>query len=375
MYMIIAVKEGKKEMRKRILCLFPRFGIGGISKALCFVANTLYDAGHEVVCTAMSLEEETINLNKRIPRHHIKYDPTGSIYRVLLTKAQALLKLRANIIKVDPDIIVTFGSDHARIALLASVGLKCKVIGSERGDPGQYTAAQMRKYTKAYKHGRCAAIVFQTERAQSAFDEEIRQRSVVIPNAAAPRHDLVAIHTGEREKSIVSCGRLSEEKNFVGLIRAFSKVTDQFPGYQLKIYGDGPQKEELENLVSTLNLQGKVVFPGNQPDVFALECACGMFVLNSLTEGMPNALIEAMIAGIPCIATDCPSGGVSFLADGGRRVRLVSVKDDDALAESITQVAGDKHLADELVQNAREICEILAPEVISSKWQNLIEAI
>lgn len=362
-------------MKKRILCLFPRFGIGGISKALCFVANTLHNAGHEVICTAMSLEEETINLNKNIQRYRIAYDTMGPVPQVLLQKMQFLLRLRANIVKVNPDIIVAFGSDLVRIALLASAGLKCKVVGSERGDPGQYTVAQKRKYTKAYKHGRCTAIVFQTERAQRAFDEEIRKNSVVIPNAATPRHALVDNYVGEREKSIVSCGRLSEEKNFAGLIRAFSKVTSQLPGYQLKIYGDGPQKEELENLVSTLNLQGKVVFPGNQPDVFALERACGIFVLNSLTEGMPNALIEAMLAGIPCIATDCPSGGVNYLADGGRRVRLVPVKDDAALAEAMMQVVRDNHLANELVQNAREIGESLAPEVVGRKWVDLIEAI
>lgn len=359
--------------RKKILILFPRFGIGGISKALSFVANVCDDAGYNVICTAMSLEDETINLHPSIPRFYINYNPSGSIIHSTWMKMDFLWKLRRHFHKIKPDLVVAFGVDHVRIALLASLGMHIKVLGSERGDPSQYSRAQKKKYTGALKHA--AGVVFQTEMARSLYDNEIQRKSVIIPNPAVPRHQTVLPFYGERDHSILSCGRLSKEKNFAGLIRAFGNILEEAPDYNLKIYGEGPEKEKLQKLAKQLGLEKNVLFMGNRPDVFKDEHNCGMFVLNSLTEGMPNALIEAMIAGIPCIATDCPSGGVRFLADEGRRVRLVPVMDDLELSKAMLQIISDRELSKSLSEKSREILTVLDPLIIGKQWENLIEDI
>lgn len=358
---------------KKILCLFPRFGIGGIPKALCFVANVCHEAGYEVICTAMSMEEESISLHGEIPKYYVEYRQQGSVWNRLKGKLQFFWRLRNHFKEIQPDLILVFGADNTRIALMASAGMGCKIIGSERGNPERYTPKQKKKYAKAFQ--RLDAVVFQTEMAKGMYAPEVQRRGVIIPNPAAPRHKDVTVFSGERDHTIVTCSRLSKEKNLQGVIRAFAKMVEQHPEYQLRIYGDGPQQKELEQLSVSLGIEKRVFFFGNQADVFELERACGMYVLNSLEEGMPNALIEAMLAGIPSIATDCPSGGVQFLSDGGRRVRLVPVHDDDNLTTAMLELAEDKVLSEQLVERSKELTTILKPETIGKKWLDLIETI
>jgi glycosyltransferase involved in cell wall biosynthesis len=132
---------------------------------------------------------------------------------------------------------------------------------------------------------------------------------------------------------ILAVGSLTVLKDFPTLIRAFSIVRSR-QECRLAILGEGPDRRDLECLVTELGLQKDVYLPGFVNNPFAWMRAAAVLVCSSLTEGCPNALMQALACGIPVVSTDC-AGGCSEVLEGGRWGRLVPVGDADAMAASI----------------------------------------
>lgn len=134
---------------------------------------------------------------------------------------------------------------------------------------------------------------------------------------------------------ILGVGRLSPQKRFDILLRAFAQVRQQRP-CRLLILGEGDDRTELENLATELGVADDVSLPGFVPNSPAFMKRAAVFALSSAWEGLPTVLIEALAAGTPIVATDCPSGPREILASG-RYGHLVPVGDSDALAQGILQ--------------------------------------
>jgi glycosyltransferase involved in cell wall biosynthesis len=132
---------------------------------------------------------------------------------------------------------------------------------------------------------------------------------------------------------ILGIGRLTPQKDFPTLLRAFAKVRS-VRNCRLVILGEGKQRADLEALVRDLRLHADVAMPGFVPNPFPWMRRASLFVLSSAWEGFGNALVEAMACGTPVVSTDCPSGPAEILA-GGVWGRLVPVGNNDALADAV----------------------------------------
>lgn len=141
---------------------------------------------------------------------------------------------------------------------------------------------------------------------------------------------------------LLSVGRLTEQKNFPGLIKAFARVRKEKPA-RLMILGEGRLRPDLEELVERLNLTEDVALPGFVENPYQYMSRASVFVLSSTWEGLPTVLIEALAVGVPVVATDCKSGPDEILR-GGELGRLVPVDDADALAGAIVACLESKPL-------------------------------
>jgi glycosyltransferase involved in cell wall biosynthesis len=139
----------------------------------------------------------------------------------------------------------------------------------------------------------------------------------------------------QRTPVLVSVGRLTPQKDFLTLLRAFALVRQTCPA-KLMIIGDGEEREKIEGLIRRLELLGDVELTGYLPNPYPYIRRSALFVLSSKYEGLPGVLIEAMYCGVPLIATDCPSGPREIL-DGGRHGRLVPVGDPETMASAIRE--------------------------------------
>ena len=134
---------------------------------------------------------------------------------------------------------------------------------------------------------------------------------------------------------VMGVGRLTRQKDFPTLIRAFAAARRQRP-LRLIILGEGRDRAQLEQLAAREGVGADVDLPGFRPNPYSWLARSSLFVLSSAWEGSPNALTEAMALGVPVVSTDCRSGPRELL-DGGRHGRLVAVGDAEALAAAMLE--------------------------------------
>lgn len=132
---------------------------------------------------------------------------------------------------------------------------------------------------------------------------------------------------------ILGVGRLTKQKDFATLIRAFALVRKEKPVY-LMILGEGEERPKLENLVRELGLEEAVSLPGFLENPYKYMKRAAVFVLSSRWEGLPNVLIQALALGTPVVSTNCPSGPMEILEDG-KWGELSPVGDIVSLARAI----------------------------------------
>jgi glycosyltransferase involved in cell wall biosynthesis len=145
---------------------------------------------------------------------------------------------------------------------------------------------------------------------------------------------------------ILSVGRLTVAKDYAILIRAFARVLKSRQA-RLLILGDGEERQALEGLVKSLQLQDDVSLPGSVENPYPYFAHAAVFALSSIWEGLPSVLVEALALGTPVVSTDCASGPREILG-GGMYGRLVSVGDDRALAEALAATLDSPPNAEQL---------------------------
>lgn len=284
--------------------------------------------------------------------------------------------LRNELKKLDPDVAISFGF-YSNIRLcLACKGLKCKVLISERGNATRFKGIYRLIVTILLSRTNC--IVFQSEAAKRAYPALLGKKGVVINNAIF-KDNLPDSTESEWGKRIVSVGRIHPDKNFVLLLDAFNIVLQTFPDYYLEIYGEeepGSPEPYLQQLVDRslkLGIQDKVYFMGQSSDVGQSIFGARLFVLSSVLEGMPNALIEAMACGLPCITTDFLPGCANEIISDGVNGCIVANCDTNALAEKICAVLSDDNWSRCMAEKAIDIRERLSKDRIFNRWKETVE--
>lgn len=285
-------------------------------------------------------------------------------------------QLRKRFTTIKPDVIVSMGTTNALFDVPACAGLGIKHIISERNDPAHFGGRVVIRIISQFLMHFADGYVFQTRDAQKFYGDKIAKCSVIIPNPLFIGNDQHSTqYTGKREKSIVTAGRLNRQKNHPLLIRAFKKIADDYPDYKLIIYGEGPERENDERLILELGLQGRVLLPGTVNHVPEKIYKSSLFVMSSDFEGMPNALMEAMALGLPCISTDCPCGGPRELSKNGSTCLLVPVGDETALVHAMRRILDDQKSALKIGKDAMNIREQLSPDRICKQWYEYLKSL
>lgn len=151
---------------------------------------------------------------------------------------------------------------------------------------------------------------------------------------------------------VLFMGRLLEQKSLPTLLGAFALARKECPALHLLLLGDGPARPALESQAEALGISDSVTFAGSQSDVRPHLEAADVFALPSVSEGISNALLEAMSAGLACVAT--PVGGNAEVLDGGRCGILVAARDESAWAAALAELGNDSQRRERLGTAARQ---------------------
>lgn len=268
-----------------------------------------------------------------------------------------LLALRRLIRERKPDVVISFlpNVNIAALAATAFTGVPCIVC--ERSDPSNRPLGLIWRMACRSLYRFADLVAVQTKAVASSIHKVYGglRRVAVVPNPLP--QDLLQISScdspSNQRYTLLSLGRLSKEKQVGQIIESFATLAVKFPLWDLHIYGEGPARDELSARIEALGLQQRILLKGRTSEPWKVMARADAFVMNSRYEGFPNALLEAMGVGLPCVSSDC-SSGPSEISANGQYALLFEPGDQVGLAAALAQVMADEGLRARLGRQARE---------------------
>lgn len=339
---------------------------GGAERVIVNLAKEFAINGHDVTLITDAESNNEYEIDSNISRINLGYNRKNRIIKNIYQ----IHMLRRTIKENRSEVLITFLPEPIIRALIATICINVKNIISIRNDPKIEYKNVLHKQLANFLYQRADRVVFQTKEAQNFFSARIQKKSTIIMNQVNKDfYEYERCGTGEY---FIAVGRLTPQKNYYMMIEAFKRFCQNNPNSILRIYGDGPMKNELQDLIKRQNLDRNILLMGitqRVPDALAKAKA---YVLTSNYEGMPNALLEAMAMGLPCIATDCPSGGPKAIITHKENGFLVPINDVDSLVEYLNIVENNKLLNEEISINAKNKAEEFRPLIVYKKWEDVI---
>lgn len=348
---------------------------------ICFVINTLSTGGAERVAARLSScwadnNDVTLVLTSFSKRQDYKISERINVINTCekkrINRFSLIRKLRKIFKEIKPDVIVSFIDTGHFYVSLANRHLKFKHVCSERNDPYTIPKSKLQRLMRLFAFRRADAVVFQTEGAMQFFNKRIQKKGVIIENPIT--NNFVPTDCSYRKNQIIAVGRLVEQKNYPLLIKAFSIFHKDYPQYSLLIFGRGEKEKEIMDLIRELGLEQFVFVKGFSSDISDELKKSKIFAMSSVHEGLPNSLIEAVCAGIPCVSTNARPGGPMQILKNYQGSMLIKDDSTESFSNGLSQIASnyDKFCNNAIVDSA-EARKRFSIERISDSWMKLFK--
>ena len=373
---------------KIVYCLNSIRYLGGIQRVTVVKANALAEIENNEVYIIVTDNKNGVFTEPLSPKVHlidldINYyeDDYKSRWNVLkgifIKRKEHKKRLASELNKIQPDIVISVGQSEKN--MLPSIKGKWKTI-REFHFVKDYRLRQANSlfdkilawggniYDFSYKIKGYDHIVSLTHEDKKTNWKGWKKVSV-IPNPSTFHTDKTS--TLNRKK-VISVGRLSPQKNYASLIRAFKYVVDKHPDWSLDIYGNGPQEFELKSLINQLNLNRHVYLKGFSSNVKEEMINASIYAMSSIFEGFPLVLIEAMTCGLPVVSYTCPCGPKDLITNGVDGY-LSPLNDEKTLASQIMVLINNKNLRKQMSKAALKKASYYHISSIIPMWINLFK--
>jgi GalNAc-alpha-(1->4)-GalNAc-alpha-(1->3)-diNAcBac-PP-undecaprenol alpha-1,4-N-acetyl-D-galactosaminyltransferase len=339
---------------------------GGAERVTAHQANYWAERGHQV----------RIITYDRTPSHyplHSNVQILGNdLARVSKNKGQTIVnKLREVFIlsgwfrRLRPTVVISVMEEVNMVTSLASVGLPHRLVVYDVANPAFYNGGQLRLWFKRLCYRAADVLIVQTEGVKSAY----RGFNVPIAVVRNPLPEPPKLAIDYSSRVIVSVGRLDVLKNLALIIKAFGHV--HAPNWEVRIFGEGPEYENLTDLINQLGLKNHVFLKGLSKNIYTELAQASIFAFGSKIEGYPNVLLEGLAAGLAVVSTDCPFGP-SEIIEQGKNGLLIPNNDEKAFAAALQKLIEDTDLRKKLGREATKIAETLRMDKIMLEWEKLI---
>jgi GalNAc-alpha-(1->4)-GalNAc-alpha-(1->3)-diNAcBac-PP-undecaprenol alpha-1,4-N-acetyl-D-galactosaminyltransferase len=348
----------KKKMK--VVIVIPSLAQGGAERVISELANDWAGVGHDIHLLTLYPQEDFYQVSDAVIRWRLNMVYSGHIKKVV-NEIRTLIKMRGRIISLQPDFVLSIGYQFNVLAIMATRLTGIPVFISDRSNL-KVKLPLITRIGRKLLYRWAKGVIAQTESAKKLIEKGLKNKNVAVIHN--PLREINVTGAASRERIILNVGRLVREKGQEHLLEVFAKL--DAPGWRLVILGEGPLRKTLEQKACKLRIEGRVEFPGAVKDMDRWLAKASIFVLSSLSEGFPNALCEAMAAGLPCISFDCDTGPRDII-ENGKNGLLVPVGDRQKLQTAISSLLNDSGLREKIGANAGEIRSRLTKE--NTTWR------
>ena len=358
----------------KITIVIHSLGGGGAERAAVLLAQGLVAKKHQVSFITLSGQEfDFYHLPKNIPRIALKViGSSANLLQAVQNNLQRLQSLRRAIDSCQPDVVISFLDKTNVLTLIACLGSKYPLVVSEQNDPTQNDIGRIWNFLRRLVYPFATTVVSCSQGVNRNWNWLNSQQKAVIYNPLVKTSELeaVSIELDPNQKKVVAMGRLTSQKGFDLLLKAFGMINTKFSDWQLIILGEGEQRKQLEQLIQELGIEQQVMIPGLVSNPFPILKQCDLFVLSSRYEGFGNVIIEAMACGLPVISTDCPSGPGEIITSGDNGI-LVPNQEKDSLAKAMADLMSNPERRQEISAKAYLALSKFEIDVIVNQWEEL----
>ena len=332
-------------LSKKICFVIPYLADGGAERVVSILASQLADFGYDVSIILYHHAKNEYHISPKV-KVYLTVDAQRESYTGL-SYFEKLSRLRKNLKIVQPDYLIPFLPHVAIHTVLAGKGLKYRTIQTVRIAPQVAPKSAALRFIRDFLIACSYRTFVQNEEQKAYFPRSVQKKIVVLPNPVSD--EMISVHRTSHEMyHYISVGRLTEQKNFTMAIDAVIGMRNCGYPITLDIFGEGDKKDKLQEHIDRNMAQDYIHLKGRAQNIRQEYENADAFLLTSDYEGMPNALLEAMATGLPCIATDCPTGPSTLI--GADRGVLIPMHDTTSLINSMKMFAEHPEQAKSLAQ-------------------------
>ena len=355
---------------KRIVLIIPSLSTGGMERVMSEVANYIAintQTDCHLILYGKSREMfYEISSSIKVYKPSFEFDDNKRHWMTIKT----MKFIRSTMRDINPDSVLSFGEMWNSLVLLSLIGIKSPIYISDRSAPN-VSHGRFQDYLRKALYPRAAGVIAQTYKAKELFKEQFYNKNVTV--IGNPIRQIKDVNSIQREKIVVSVGRLITSKNFNRLIDIFHSVENK--DWKLIIIGGDSNKQtnslELKQQINKLNLNDRVILAGTQKNVEKYLLKASIFAFTSSSEGFPNVIGEAMSAGLPVVAYDCIAGPSDMIEDE-KTGFLIPLFDDQAFIDRLQFLICNKEERRKMGIAARESIKKFSIDIIGEHYYNFI---
>lgn len=363
-------------MTRKIAIVIESLGGGGAQHVVTTLANAWADRGIDV--TAVTFQEQSTDVFQLLPSvHRLVLGGTGdsaNVFAGILANIRRIVRLREALKTSGASHVVSFVGTTNILTVLATFGLRLRVVVCERNDPALQSLGRVWDVLRRLTYPRASLVVANSRMALATMTKYVsRDRLLWLPNPLRrpADHTMPSASSPSGDPVFISVGRLAAQKAYDILLVAFAQVQKTIPGSQLTILGDGPLRAALIQQAEDLGISASVTFLGYVDDPFPQYRSATMLVHPARYEGMPNAVLEAMSVSLPVIVTNSQKGLLEFVKDGESGL-VVDVESSSELADAMTRLATDRSLRHHLGERARDAVMPFQADKAIAAWTSAL---
>jgi GalNAc-alpha-(1->4)-GalNAc-alpha-(1->3)-diNAcBac-PP-undecaprenol alpha-1,4-N-acetyl-D-galactosaminyltransferase len=371
-------EEQSTEFPKRVMFIIHSMYGGGSERQMSYLANDIASRAQTSLVTLDETGNDAYPLDPRIERIGLKLASNrGGLFRGVIANMRRILSLRTRIRSWNPDLVVSF-CDSTNILTLLACPRKIPVLISERSNPRRQTLGRSWELMRKRSYPRCQICVTQTTEVSDYIISQhwvSAAKILVIPSAIrAPELSLESLNRQRdllQPKTLIFVGRLSKEKRIDRLLNAWAGLKEHHFEWQLRIVGDGSERNALQQLATELNIAQSVQWALWSDDVWSALSSSHAYCLLSDYEGFPQSMLEAMASGLPVAVLDCSPAIRQTIT---HEVNGLVIPSDDQIASTLHRILASGSLRKELGEAAFHRARDFEWSAIAPQWISAIGA-